>query len=95
MHYIRLLNCQCLKQCIEDATFVCDSRKSIFHVCFIVRFASEWFLLLECIKIKKRKEKKSPDPVLLTKAPKRETRGILMVFSLWQEIVALCAAEVN
>lgn len=75
MHYIRLLNCQCLKQCTEDTTFVCDNQKSIFHVCFIVSFTSEWFLLLECIE-----EKKSTDPLLLTKAPERETRGILMVF---------------
>ena len=46
---------------MEDTTFVCDSRKSIFHVCFIVSFTSEWFPLLECIEGKKKK-KKSPDP---------------------------------
>lgn len=68
MHYIRLLNCQCLKQCIEDTTFVCDSRKSIFHVCFIVSFTSEWFLLLEHIE-----KKKSADPLLRTKAHERKT----------------------
>lgn len=34
----------------------------------------------------KKKKKKSPDPLLLTKATERETRGILRVFSLWKEM---------
>lgn len=55
MHYIRLLNPQCLKSCTEDTTFVCHSRKSIFHVCFIVSITSEWFLLLECSGVREKK----------------------------------------
>lgn len=70
MHYIRLLNCQCLKQCVEDTTFVCGGGKPILHVCFIVSFSSEWFLLLECI------EKKAPIPLYTVKLLKG-TRGLV------------------
>lgn len=33
---------------MEDATVVCGKKKNpfLFHVCFIVSFGGEWFLLL-------------------------------------------------
>lgn len=50
MHYIRLLNCQRLRRHMEDATVVLWQEKKktplLFHVCFIVSFGGEWFLLL-------------------------------------------------
>lgn len=44
---------------MEDATVVCGKKKNplLFHVCFIVSFGGEWFLLLPCA----RKRKASPD----------------------------------